>query len=123
MGRRIAEYSETPGALLREYVWLGWEPVAVIEGGVIHFIRTDHIGRPVLATDSNGAVVWTASYDPFGTVHASTSTPPPSASPASGSRPSRACTRTGCATTIRQQGGISRLIRSGSSMGRASMGM
>ena len=32
MGRRIAEYSETPGALLREYVWLGWEPVAVIEG-------------------------------------------------------------------------------------------
>jgi hypothetical protein len=32
MGRRIAEYSETSGALLREYVWLGWEPVAVIEG-------------------------------------------------------------------------------------------
>ena len=75
MGRRVAEYSETPGALLREYVWLGWEPVAVIEGGVIHFIRTDHIGRPVLATDSTGTVVWTASYDPFGTVHASTGTP------------------------------------------------
>jgi RHS repeat-associated protein len=75
MGRRIAEYSETPGALLREYVWLGWEPVAVIESGVIHFIRTDHIGRPVLATDSTGTVVWTASYDPFGTVHASTGTP------------------------------------------------
>ena len=32
MGRRIAEYSETSGALLREYVWLGWEPVALIEG-------------------------------------------------------------------------------------------
>ena len=61
MGRRIAEYSETPGALLREYVWLGWEPVAVIESGVIHFIRTDQIGRPVLATDSTGAVVWTVS--------------------------------------------------------------
>jgi RHS repeat-associated protein len=65
---------------LREYVWLGWaglgwEPVAVIEGGVIHFIRTDHIGRPVLATDSTGTVVWTASYDPFGTVQASTGTP------------------------------------------------
>jgi uncharacterized protein RhaS with RHS repeats len=38
-------------------------------------IRTDHIGRPVLATDSTGTVVWTASYDPFGTVQASTGTP------------------------------------------------
>ena len=75
MGRRIEEYSETPGALLREYVWLGWEPVAVIESGVIHYTRTDHIGRPVLATDGTGAVVWTASYDPFGTVQASTGTP------------------------------------------------
>ena len=42
---------------------------------MIHFIRTDHIGRPVLATDSTGTVVWTASYDPFGNVQASTGTP------------------------------------------------
>jgi YD repeat-containing protein len=38
-GRRIAEYNEGTGALIREYVWLGWEPVAVIEGGVTSLIR------------------------------------------------------------------------------------
>ena len=65
-GRRIAEYNEATGALIREYVWNGWEAVAVIEGGVISYVRTDHIGRPVFATNSTGAVVWTATYLPFG---------------------------------------------------------
>jgi YD repeat-containing protein len=58
-GRRIAEYNEGTGALIREYVWLGWEPVAVIEGGVTSFVRTDHIGRPVFATNTTGVKVWT----------------------------------------------------------------
>lgn len=31
-------------------------------------MRTDHIGRPVFATDGTGAVVWEASYGPFGGV-------------------------------------------------------
>ena len=39
------------------------------------FIRTDHIGRPVFATDSTGAKVWEASYLPFGEVLATTGTP------------------------------------------------
>lgn len=60
--RRIAEYNEATGALIREYVWLGWEPLAVIEGGQIFFLRTDHIGRPVFATDSSSTKVWTAAY-------------------------------------------------------------
>jgi RHS repeat-associated protein len=75
-GRRIAEYNETSGALLREYVWNGWEPVAVIEGGVISFVRTDHIGRPVFATNASGVKVWTTTYLPFGGVHVSTGTLP-----------------------------------------------
>jgi hypothetical protein len=81
-GRRIAEYNETTGALIREYIWLGWEPVAVIEGSSIFHIRTDHIGRPVFATSrafnqsaSPGVVVWSASYNPFGGVTTSTGTP------------------------------------------------
>lgn len=61
--------------LIREYVWNGWEPVAVIEGGLVHFIRTDHIGRPVFATQTAGALVWRANYDPFGNVPATTGTP------------------------------------------------
>jgi len=71
-GRRIAEYNETSGTLIREYVWHGWEPVAVIEGGVVYFIRADHIGRPVFATNAAGVKVWTATYHPFGGVHTST---------------------------------------------------
>jgi hypothetical protein len=31
----------------------------VIEGGVISFVRADHIGRPVFATNATGAKVWT----------------------------------------------------------------
>ena len=74
-GRRIAEYNESTGALIREYVWNGWEAIAVIEGGVISYIPTDHIGRPVFATNSTGAVVSTATYLPFGGVRTTTSVP------------------------------------------------
>jgi RHS repeat-associated protein len=74
-GNRIAEYDQTSGALLREYVWNGLTPVAVIENGAVYFIRVDHIGRPVFATNAAGAKVWTATYTPFGEVHASTGTP------------------------------------------------
>ncbi len=38
----------------------------------MYYIRTDHIGRPVFATDSTGAKVWEVSYLPFGGVHVST---------------------------------------------------
>ena len=71
-GRRIAEYDEATGTLLREYIWNGWEPVALIEGGVVYYVRADHIGRPVFATKSSGVKVWEVSYLPFGGVHTST---------------------------------------------------
>ena len=47
-------------------------PVAVVENDQVYYIRTDHIGRPVFATDSTGAKVWEVSYLPFGGVHVST---------------------------------------------------
>ena len=68
---RRAFAREITGALIREYVWNGWDPVAVIEGGVISFVRADHIGRPVFATNASGAKVWSATYTPFGGVHTS----------------------------------------------------
>ena len=74
--RRIVEYDEATGALIREYVWMGWSPVAVIEGGVVSLIRADHIGRPVFATNTAGSKVWTASTLPFGGVRTTTGTPP-----------------------------------------------
>jgi RHS repeat-associated protein len=75
-GNRIAEYNEATGALIREYIWLEGAPIAVVEGGVISFVRSDHIGRPVFATNSTGVKVWTAAYLPFGGVRVTTGTPP-----------------------------------------------
>ncbi|WGH77996.1 RHS domain-containing protein [Jannaschia ovalis] len=75
-GNRIAEYEVDALAgthtLLREYVWMDGTVVAVVEGGAVYHVRTDHIGRPVFATDDNGLVVWEARYLPFGGVHVST---------------------------------------------------
>ncbi|MBL9046871.1 MAG: hypothetical protein JNK34_06090 [Tabrizicola sp.] len=71
-GRRIAEYDEATGTLLREYIWNGWDPVALIEGGTVYYVRADHIGRPVFATNASGAKVWEATYTPFGGVHTQT---------------------------------------------------
>jgi RHS repeat-associated protein len=55
---------------------MGWDPIAVIEGGVVSFVRVDHIGRPVFATNASGVKVWTATYNPFGGVYVSTGSPP-----------------------------------------------
>jgi RHS repeat-associated protein len=54
---------------------MGWDPVAVIEGGVIYLIRADHIGRPSFATTLAGTKVWSAVYLPFGGVHVTTGAP------------------------------------------------
>jgi hypothetical protein len=130
-GRRIAEYDEPSGALLREYAWLGWNPIAVIESGTISFVRADHIGRPVFATNAGRHKSLVRHLLPGPrkdarafvgkTVHrtvclfpltpSAASTPllapcPPPASPANGSNPNLAFTRIGCGITTRQQGGI-----------------
>ena len=48
---------------------------------MIDRIFSDHIGRPVFATNSSGVKVWTAAYLPFGGVRVSTGTPPTSRFP------------------------------------------
>jgi RHS repeat-associated protein len=74
-GNRIAEYNEATGALIRQYVWLNGAPIAVIEGGVIAYVRADQIGRPAFATNTSGTVVWSAAYLPFGGARVTTGTP------------------------------------------------
>ena len=63
------------GALIRENVWLGEMPVAVVEGGQVYLVRADHIGRPSYATTLTGTQVWSANYLPFGGVAVSSGTP------------------------------------------------
>ena len=43
---------------------------------MISFVRSDHIGRPMFATNASGVKVWTAAYLPFGGVRVTTGTPP-----------------------------------------------
>jgi len=40
--------------------------LAVVEGGQVYWLHWDQIMRPVMATDATGAMVWAASYLPFG---------------------------------------------------------
>lgn len=68
-GHLIAEYDGISGDLLREYVWLGDTPIAVIEAGVtptIHYIHTDHIGRPIALSDAGGSFVNESTWVVFG---------------------------------------------------------
>ncbi|MFG5382852.1 RHS repeat domain-containing protein [Yoonia sp. R2-816] len=75
LGNRIAEYDYDPGTgtstLIREYIWASGMIVGVLEAGQLYFVRTDHIGRPVFATDNAGVKVWEATYLPFGGVQTS----------------------------------------------------
>ena len=38
----------------------------MVEGGQTYWLHWDQIGRPAMATDATGSVVWAASYLPFG---------------------------------------------------------
>ena len=37
--------------LIRQFIWLEVAPIAVLEGGVVSFVRSDHIGRPARVCD------------------------------------------------------------------------
>ena len=77
-GNRLAEYqidnTTVVSTLLQEYVWHDGVPVAVVDGQTdeVFFVRTDHIGRPVFATDTAAVKVWEATYLPFSGVNVST---------------------------------------------------
>ncbi|MEA2760714.1 MAG: hypothetical protein QOH65_3739, partial [Methylobacteriaceae bacterium] len=67
----IAE-TDTSGNTLREYVWMGDTPLAVVDNvatsPAIFYVHTDHLMRPLLMTDASAALAWSAAYEPFGTV-------------------------------------------------------
>jgi RHS repeat-associated protein len=54
-----------------EYVYIEEEPVAIIRAGFsadngTFFLHGDHLGRPLAMTNTAGAMVWRAEYEPFG---------------------------------------------------------
>ena len=68
-GRLIAEHNGATGAPLREYIWLGMMPVAMVDHSsgtpTTYYIHTDQVMNPQKMTDSSGAVVWDRVATPF----------------------------------------------------------
>jgi RHS repeat-associated protein len=65
-GHLIAE-STAAGALVKEYVWLGDMPIAVIDSTGTYFIHADHLDTPRLVANASGTNVWKwDQQEPFG---------------------------------------------------------
>jgi RHS repeat-associated protein len=54
-----------------EYIWFNGHPVAQIDAGAAtHWTFTDHLGTPILLTNTDASTYWRAEYEPFGAVYA-----------------------------------------------------
>ena len=65
-GPRLLAVLDGEGNILRQFLWLGWRPVAILTPGGTYHVHTDHRGAPTEVTDEAGRIVWTADYAPFG---------------------------------------------------------
>lgn len=61
----VAELDAT-GKTTVQYLYLGYQPVALLKGKRIFAIHTDHRSAPVAVTDKKGRRIWSAYYAPFG---------------------------------------------------------
>lgn len=67
-GHWIGDYDEA-GRPLQQAIWLGDQPVAILDSGKLYDIEADHLGTPRVARDrSTGKRVWTWAIggEPFG---------------------------------------------------------
>lgn len=64
-GHLIGEYTDTKKTI-RETVYFGNTPVAVIAGGVTSYIHADHLNAPRAIVDGTGKTVWRWDSEPFG---------------------------------------------------------
>jgi RHS repeat-associated protein len=70
-GQLLAEQSD--GGMLREYVWLGDLPLAQSSAAGLAYFHVDQLNTPQKMTDASQAVVWQASYTPFGDANVTSS--------------------------------------------------
>ena len=80
-GHLLGEYGPT-GAAIREYVWLGDMPVAMLvpdaqnaaaNPPTVYYLHTDHLNTPRAAMDATNALRWRWLSEPFGTLGPETS--------------------------------------------------
>jgi RHS repeat-associated protein len=69
-GHLLADYNGATGAVLKEYVWIGDRPVAVIDSTsgqpVTYYIQTGPLNEPLELTNAAKALVWNGYVNPFG---------------------------------------------------------
>ncbi|HEV7570810.1 MAG TPA: carboxypeptidase regulatory-like domain-containing protein [Thermoanaerobaculia bacterium] len=54
-----------------EYIWFNGHPVAQIDASAAtHWTFTDHLGTPILLTNTDATTYWRAEYEPFGAIYA-----------------------------------------------------
>jgi RHS repeat-associated protein len=63
-----ASSGPAPRASRYEYLWFNGEPAAQVEPatGTVSYYFNDHLGAPILQTDSTGTVVWRVEREPYG---------------------------------------------------------
>jgi RHS repeat-associated protein len=66
--------AETSGGVETDYFYLNGRPLAMLTGTTFNWLHDDHIGTPMVATNASQAVVWKASYLPFGETIATSGT-------------------------------------------------
>ena len=88
-------------------------PLAYITGGTIYYVHPDHLGTPQRITAADRAVVWDASYRPFGEATVTGALTFNLRFPGSIWTARQACITMACAITTPEQAATSRAIRSG----------
>ncbi|MCU7878857.1 MAG: RHS domain-containing protein [Candidatus Thiodiazotropha sp. (ex Lucinoma borealis)] len=64
--QRLSAEADEDGDIIRQYLYLGRTPYAMLEDGVTYSIQSDHLGTPHTVTDERSRLKWQAEYDPFG---------------------------------------------------------
>ncbi|MEW8648184.1 MAG: RHS repeat-associated core domain-containing protein, partial [Candidatus Thiodiazotropha endolucinida] len=64
--QRLSAEADEDGDIIRQYLYIGRIPYAMLEDGVAYSIQSDHLGAPHSVTDDNSRLKWQAEYDPFG---------------------------------------------------------
>jgi RHS repeat-associated protein len=65
-GQGLLLAEATDGQATKDYVYIDGLPVAVLDGGQVFYIHTDHLGSPQKMTDERQQIVWDRVSKPFG---------------------------------------------------------
>jgi RHS repeat-associated protein len=64
-GALMAETQNNSSAVGTHYIWLGSEPLALVRGGALYYVLSDHLGRPREVQNGSKTAVWKANNSAF----------------------------------------------------------